>query len=348
MKVPADGGFAMRIVVLGCGHQGGVVASELATDFDVTVADVKPVSLARVAHVERDLSNFATVRDLLSGFDLAVGALPAALGFTAARAAIAARRNYVDLSFYSEDVYSLDTEARQAGITIVPDCGLAPGISNLVVGRAVAFAPRRKVCIEVGGVSEDPAAPYGYVVSWALSDLMDEYTRPARLRRGGKVVALPAFSELEPAFVDGLGPFESFLTDGCRTLLRLDVPDLEEKTLRWPGHVQAVQPLLANGTLHEELRSKCQKGADLVVMKIRVDEEETTLVTHPRAGLSAMARCTALTCAAFVRLLASGFDKRGVVAPEAVGADLKAFSFIMERLRHHEIVLKYEREKRAS
>ena len=327
-----------RILVAGGGRQGRVIAKDLAQDHDVTVADVQQVSVPGVKSVAADLSNSQTLAELMREHDMAVGALPAALGFAAAKAAIAARRNYVDVSFYSEDAYSLEAQAKAAGIAIVPDCGLAPGLSNLLAGRAQAARRRKAIHIQVGGVAQDPARPYGYVISWAPSDLWDEYTRPARFRRNNQVETLPVFSEMETISIDGVGDFEAFLTDGCRTLLSLDVPDVTENTMRWPGHVEAIQALIADATLVEEFKAKCTAGDDLVVFRVQADDEIVTMVDRPRDGLSAMARTTALTCAAFARWMATGnLTATGVVAAEVVGADPQAFRFILEVLARHDI-----------
>jgi saccharopine dehydrogenase-like NADP-dependent oxidoreductase len=327
-----------RILVLGGGKQGRVVAAELAKDHTVAMADLQPTELAGVTTIQADLSDPAVLVELMSQYDLAAGALPAAIGFKAAQAAVSAKRSFVDLSFYPEDAYSLDAAAKEAGITILPDCGLAPGLSNLLAGRAHAAKHRKAIHIQVGGVAEDKTAPYGYAVSWALTDLVDEYTRPARFRRHNAVQTLPACAEQELVNIDGVGEMESFLSDGCRTLLAMDIEEITEKTLRWPGHVEAIQPLVANGNLIEEFQAKCAGRKDLVVFTVDADGEVATMVERAQDGLSAMARTTALTCAAFTRLLASGILKEtGVIAPERVGADPAAYRLILEALQTHDI-----------
>ena len=329
-----------KILVAGGGRQGRVIAADLAIDHEVTVADLQPCDLPGVRSVVADLADAEALAGLMREHDLAVGALPAALGFAAAKAAIAARRNYVDCSFYEEDAYSLDAEAKAAGIAIVPDCGLAPGLSNLVAGRAQTMRKRNEIHIQVGGVAADPQRPYGYVITWSPADLWDEYTRPARFRRENQVQTLPVFSEIETIQIDGVGEMESFLTDGCRTLLTMDVPELTEKTLRWPGHVDAIQPLIAGGGLIDELLAKCTAGDDLVVFRVQADDEVVTMVDRARDGMSAMSRTTALTCAAFARWAATGNLKAtGVVTGEALGVDPQAFRFILEALQRHEIYM---------
>ncbi len=330
-----------RIVVLGGGRQGRVIAADLAGEHAITVADMAPRPLLGVRAHQIDVADGAALTMFLTGFDLAVGALPARLGFAAARAAVRAGRSYVDVAFYAEDARALDAEARAKGVAVLPDCGLAPGLSNLIVGRALAAKPRRRIAIYVGGVAADQGRPYGYVATWSLPDLVDEYTRPARIIQDGKVISVPALTGLETITFAGVGKMEAFFTDGLRTLLSVEgVGEMIEKTVRWPGHLAAVRPLLATGTLAQEIENKCGQGDDLVVMRIDVDGQEVTLVHRAQDGLSAMSRTTALTTAAFARYAVSGkLTARGVVPPEAIGSDPEAYRFILRDLDRHGIRL---------
>lgn len=335
----------MKIAVLGGGQQGRVIAGDLAAALpaaSVTVADVKDPRLAagNARWLEADLSDPAVLVRIVHAHDLAVGALPSRIGFTAMRAAIEARRPMVDVSFSSEDPLSLDAEARAAGIAIVPDCGLAPGLSHLLAGRfAARHGTPRRLVIRVGGVAEDASRPYGYVVTWSLADLVEEYTRPARILRNGAITAAPALSELERVRIEGAGEMEAFLSDGLRTLLFTmpDVRDMEEKTLRWPGHVDAIRPLLAAGRLEREFQEHCvtDPPRDRVVMSVEAEwngtRREATLLDRfdPRTGLTAMARTTALTTATVARLAATGgLAGSGVRPLERVASDERACRFI--------------------
>ncbi len=331
-----------KILVLGGGKQGRVIASDLANHAAVTVADVREVALPNVRFVEADLSDSRTLARLIGEHDLAVGALPSTLGYRAAHAAVEAKRTYVDITFYAEDPSRLHEDARRAGIAILPDCGLAPGISNLVVGRALAQGMPDEIHIKVGGIAQDPLRPYGYLVTWSLDDLVEEYTRPARILRGGRITTVPAFSDLGRIRVEGVGELEAFLTDGLRTLLDCGVREMTEMTLRWPGHAARVRPLLASGKLVEEFRRRCTGEDDLVVFLVDVvrgdRRERVTLVDRAQGGLTAMSRTTALTCAAFARWAAEGgIQETGVVPPEHVGADERAFRFILDALGRHGI-----------
>jgi lysine 6-dehydrogenase len=331
-----------RILILGGGRQGRIIANDLAGDHDVAVADIAAVNLPGVRSIQRDLSRPLELVGTLDGYDVVVGALPARLGFAAAQAAVTAKRHYVDLSFYIEDAAQLHEAAQAAGVAIMPDCGLAPGLSNLIAGRALATRKPKEINIQVGGFAADPKTPYGYVITWSPEDILDEYLRPARIMRDGKVVEVPALSGLEIINIPGVGDVEAFFTDGLRTLLSAVNPPvgvsriktMTEKTLRWPGHVEAVKPLIANRTLVTELTEKCRDGADLVVFRVQVDGDVVTMVEHARDGMSAMARTTALTCAAFARWVAAGkMPFAGVVPPEKLATDDAAYQFILDTLR---------------
>lgn len=331
-----------RIIVLGGGRQGRIIAGDLAGDYDVTLADVASVDLPRVRSLQRDLSRPLKLRRTLHEYDVVVGALPGRLGFAAAQAAVEARRHYVDLSYYIEDAAQLHAAAQAAGVAVMPDCGLAPGLSNLVAGRALATREPEEINIQVGGFAADPKKPYGYVITWSPEDLLDEYRRPARIIRHGKVVEVAALSGLEIINIPGVGDVEAFFTDGLRTLLSEadsaagapHIKNMSEKTMRWPGHVDAVKPLVANGTLLKEFTEKCGDGADLVVFRVQVDGEVVTMVDRGRNGVSAMARTTALTCAAFARWVAAGkMRSAGVVPPERLASDDAAYRFILDTLR---------------
>jgi saccharopine dehydrogenase-like NADP-dependent oxidoreductase len=341
----------MKILVLGGGAQGRVIAADLARsmpDATIRVGDSRAPDLEDLPNLKWLQVDLGTARDIARaayGFDLTVGALPARLGFQAINSAVMTSTPMVDVSFSAEDPSVFDAQARACGTTVIPDCGLAPGLSNLVVGRAIAERGNpEELTIYVGGVSQDRDQPYGYVVSWALSDLLEEYTRPARIIRDGEPITVPVFSGLERIQVDGVGEMEAFYSDGLRSLLRSfpDIRNMGEKTLRWPGHAEAVQPLVASGTFIEEFEKHCvvEDPRDVVAMVVRMrwgdGDLEATLVDRydPASGLTAMARTTACTTAVVAQLVASGaYDRPGVVPLELVGEDKKAYQFILLEMK---------------
>ncbi len=348
---------AKSILVLGGGQQGRVIATDLATRLPaarVTVADLRDPGLAALPNLawrQADGSSIETLVGLMAGHDLVVGALPSRFGFGAMKAAIAARRNLVDVSFCAEDALALGAEARAAGVTIVPDAGLAPGLSNLLAGEACARrGAAQEIVIMVGGVAQDATRPYGYCVTWSLDDLTEEYVRPARIVQGGRKVTVPVFSGMEDVEVEGVGRLVAFYSDGLRSLMDTlpDVPEMGEKTMRWPGHVEAVQPLVAAGRLADELRARCtlDPPEDLVVLLVRArwadGTEETRLVDRydPATRMTAMARTTAFTTAVTAHMLASGIvPPPGVQPLELVAAVPSAYRFIVDGLAAHGVTL---------
>jgi len=356
----------MKILVLGGGAQGRVIADDLAValpEAAVTVLDREPPALPsrpNLRFLAGDAADPEVLARRLHEHDLGVGALPSHLGLGVMRAAIAARRPLVDVSFTPEDPLSLDAEARAAGIPIVPDSGLAPGLSNLVLGESVAArgTPDRATIL-VGGVAQDAAKPYGYVVTWSLDDLMEEYTRPARIVREGRETVVPVFSGLERVTVEGVGEMEAFYSDGLRTLIHTlpSVREMGEKTLRWPGHVEAIRPFLAAGTLREELYRRCTEDPprDLVALVVRVERgqrtEEFTLVDRfdPATGLTAMARTTAFTTSVVAQLAAAGgIGEPGVRPLELVARDGRAFRFVLDAMAARRVhIARRETESRV-
>jgi saccharopine dehydrogenase-like NADP-dependent oxidoreductase len=349
----------MKILVLGGGQQGRVIAVDLAykvTNTHVDVADVREPSLPErnnLRWVEADLADHEALARRIREYDLAVGALPSSLGFGAMRAAIEAGRPMVDVSFCAEDPLTLDAPAKRAGVAIFPDCGLAPGLSHLCVGHAASEGNPDEIVIYVGGVAQDRTRPYGYVVTWSVEDLLEEYTRPARLVREGKLVTLPVFADLDRVQVPGVGEMESFLSDGLRTLISTmpKVRDMSERTLRWPGHVEAVRPLIESGRFLDELRSACiaHPPRDLVAMMTVVRRgvrvQRATLIDRydEATGLTAMSRTTALTTSAVAQWVAGGGGtKPGVHPLEKVGPDQRAFTAITGGLERHGVRVQWD------
>jgi saccharopine dehydrogenase-like NADP-dependent oxidoreductase len=221
----------------------------------------------------------------------------------------------------------------------MPDCGLSPGLSNLVIGR-IGGRPR-DVEIRVGGIAADRRQDY--VITWSVDDLIEEFVRPARIVRGGRRVTVEACSGVELVKVPGAGELEAFYTDGLRTLLdTCPARDMAEKTMRWPGHIARMVALREMGLFEPRRRAlaadvlracyTADPPKDLVVLDVQVDKRRATMVSRWRDGLTAMARTTALTCAVTARLVADGWKGAGVLPLERVGTDAKAYEFMRREL----------------
>lgn len=335
-----------RILVLGgVGRMGSIIAQELTKDYLVTAADLTVPRLATLMNTDvsyrfMDIEDRNSLEDLIGQHDLVIGCLPANLGFRVAFECARMGKNLVDLSYMPEDPFVLDSLAKEKGATIAVDTGLAPGLTNLIAGRVLAkqgYITSGKLM--VGGMAADPGVPYGYRTTWSPKDLLAEYTRPARCIAYRNTLTLPALSSLENILVPGVGTLEAFVTDGLRTLLQLkDTYFLIEKTLRWPGHVEAVSSLIKDGTFISEIEEQCSTGDDLVVLRCEVDGHAFTMVERNKDGLTAMQRTTALTCTAFIRLVAEcGSLPSGILTPEEIGKDEGLYNFIIERLGEFDI-----------
>ncbi|MGQ9506397.1 MAG: saccharopine dehydrogenase family protein [Candidatus Bathycorpusculaceae bacterium] len=248
----------MKALILGCGNIDSVAAQDLAEStvpVEVVVADKSETRVKSVAEkigrknvswIQLDATNQNQLITALKKFDIAMGFLPALFGYRLAEACIVAGKNLVDVSYMQENPLSLNDKATKAGVTIIPDCGLAPSISNILVGHAAEKLDKIKmVHIMVGGLPEKPLKPLGYAITWSPESLIDEYTRKARIVKGGKVVKVEALSGLEEINFPGLGRLEAFYTDGLRNLIDTlgDVEEMWEKTLRYPGHAEKIKLL---------------------------------------------------------------------------------------------------------
>jgi saccharopine dehydrogenase-like NADP-dependent oxidoreductase len=370
----------MRVAVLGGGLVGGVMAKDLGRDseFQVTVADVSATALRRlegvpgITTVRADLSDAGAIRRVVDGHDLVVGAVPGHMGFATLKAVIEAGKSVVDISFFPEDALSLDALARRHGVCAVVDCGVAPGCSNLILGRMETHFDQvdRFVCY-VGGLPAVRTWPWEYKAPFSPSDVLEEYTRPARYVAAGQMVTMPALSEAELVEFPEVGTLEAFNTDGLRSLLvTVKVPFMIEKTMRYPGHIEKIRVLRANGFFGTEpievggvrvkpldvtsrlLFPSWQFGPgeeDLTAMRVIVEGSkegrrlrrgfEMVDRFDRSTGTTSMARTTGFTCTAGVRLVAQGlWERKGVSPPEFIGREPRCYDFIMADLAKRGVV----------
>jgi len=312
-----------------------------------------------------DLSNAEEIYRIIKDVDAAVSALPGKFGKIAWIAAVKAGVDMVDVSYSPDDPMHFHVQANDAGVTIVPDAGVAPGLSNMMAGRAYAQLEEvRELKIYVGGIPENPIPPLGYLVTWSPEDLIEEYVRPARVVKDGNIVEKPAVSELEKVIIPGVGELEAFLTDGLRTMLKTlkGVKLMEEKTLRWPGHAEKIEllktlgyldrkPVDLNGTgippadMTAKLFRERLKGdsKDIVVLRVIASgrsslndmEIEYRMVDRydESTGFSAVARTTAFVATGILKLITEGtIPGPGVIPPEVIGMDENLFSSVAEWL----------------
>jgi saccharopine dehydrogenase-like NADP-dependent oxidoreductase len=256
----------MKVISIGCGNIGSVAAEDLAKSMsciEVVVADkdeakakdiARQIDRSNVSSIQLDATDYNKLTNTLKDFNLAMGFLPGKLGYRLAEACIEARRNLVDVSYMPKNPLTLNHKAKKAEITIIPDCGLAPGISNILVGHAAKKLERvQTVHIMVGGLPEKPIPPLGYIITWSPENLIDEYVRKAKIVKDGKKTEVEALSGLEEVEFPKLGALEAFYTDGLRTLPETikNAKEMWEKTLRYPGHAEKIKLLKALGFFEE-------------------------------------------------------------------------------------------------
>ncbi len=356
-----------KVLVLGGGRIGAAIAKNLSADHEVTLTDLHTGHLSDLGShcqlIAADACDDQVLSELVQPHDLVVGALPSVLGYDRLRALLELQKHVVDISFFAEDALTLDGLAKERGVTALVDFGLAPGISNLYAGHFIdTFDQVDSFACKVGGVPVERVKPFEYKAPFAPLDVVEEYTRPARMRRDGKDITLPAMSEVESLYFKGIGHMEAFNTDGLRSLLKtVNIPTMAEKTVRYNGHAGLIQDLIDGGFFKPEHRENTAKvlleqwqfaenEADLTVMEIsgagvkngQPHQEIYQLIDHydQQNNVSSMARTTGYTCAAGVRLALSHELPQGVIPPEIIGQNSGWFKHIMDELKQHHINIK--------
>lgn len=260
----------MRILVLGAGLQGSACTYDLLKEEDVeavTLADLKPESAAaflpgspKLTKVTADFSDAEAIRALMAGHDIVLSAAPYYLNGALAAAAIDAGCHFSDLGGNTEIVreqIDMSDRAAGAGVTVVPDVGLAPGMVNVLAAEGVRrFDRPRRVRMYVGGLPRHPQPPLDYQVVYSLEGVLDYYTTPSFILEDGETREVEALSELETVEFDDLGELEAFHTAGGASLQPWDMADrvesLSYKTLRYPGHAAIMRAIRGLGLLSED------------------------------------------------------------------------------------------------
>ncbi len=365
----------MTIAVLGAGMVGRAIALDLATDFSVTSFDLSAANLEELSRrnpaihtAGADLADYKNYTDLLQPFDLVVTAVPGFMGFQTLEAVINAGKNVVDISFFPEDVLQLDVLAKEKEVTVITDCGVAPGMSNLILGRYNAEMKVKAFECYVGGLPKERKPPFQYKAPFSPVDVIQEYIRPARLVEQGKIVTKPALSEREMMQFAEVGELEAFNTDGLRSLIFTmnHIPEMKEKTLRYPGHIDLIIALQQAGffdmtPLHindiavspidftsKLLVNEWKLGPEeeeFTVMKVIVIGDKETITYDlldrydPVTITSSMARTTGYTCTAAVHLITDKlFTEKGVFPPELIGHRKDCFDFVLDYLKARNVI----------
>ena len=380
----------MKVAVLGAGMVGRAIAMDLASRHHVTAFDVSNANLEllkkrnpRIETQQADLLDYSSYPKNLSSFDIIVTAVPGFMGYKVLEASLNCAKNIVDISFFPEDVLQLDKLAKEKGVTVITDCGVAPGMSNFIVGRyneEMSEGPHPGIIdsleIYVGGLPKVRKKPFQYKAPFSPADVIEEYTRPARLMENGHIIVRPALSDVEWIHFESLGTLEAFNTDGLRSLLYTmpHIKNQKEKTMRYPGHVDIIVSLKESGFFDEtpidvngpdgyRVKVSPLKVTSQILFnewKLGLEEEELTVMKVKLVGkkdgeskaiewslldfydhetkISSMARTTGYTCTAAVNLLTQNFfNEKGVFPPELVGKHKNCFDFVIDYLKERKV-----------
>ena len=365
----------MKVLVVGSGKVGSEIARDLARSSEVDyviVADAQPKNLKNVKRYEKirtrrlDISQRKQLLDTMRRVDLICGALPGRLGFQLMTYAVYAHRDLVDISYTPENPFRLHGKARDQENIIVPQCGVAPGFTNMCVGDASRrLGTITKVRIFVGGLPQKPSPPLNYRIVFSLEDVINEYSRPARIIEDGEETMVDALSGRGFLNFPGVGRLEYFITDGLGSLPRTfpKVSQMFEYTLRYPGHAEMMNTLRILGFFDREemevdgfsiaprklsialLKNAMSSGRpeDLLALRVEVEGKlgKKPLLSYrildyydPRSKVSAMARTTAYPCTSMALLVGQKkLRSVGVVPPEKIAKDPEHFGFVVSRLR---------------
>lgn len=346
----------MKILVLGAGRMGLGAAFDLVhnspdvesvtvADFDLKKAEdvAAKVGTSRIEAKQIDAGNYDDVIALMRGQDSAISCVNYWYNESLSKAAIETATNFCDLggnNYVVDAQLALDNDAKAAGINIIPDCGLAPGmVSILAMHGAAGFDEIHEIHIRVGGLPQDPQPPLNYQLVFSVEGLINEYIEVARVIRDGKVSEVESMTEIEQLEFDGFPPLEAFQTSGGTSTLPDTflgkIRELDYKTIRYAGHCEKFKTMIDLGLCSSDeilvdyakvtprkvfgellQRHLPADGPDYVLVRLDfvgskdggmkklrydiVDKEDET------TGLSAMMRTTAFPASIIAQMMARG------------------------------------------
>ncbi|NQU85780.1 MAG: saccharopine dehydrogenase NADP-binding domain-containing protein [Mariniphaga sp.] len=368
-----------NIIVLGAGMVGSSMAIDMAKKHSVTVTDLSQDVLDNVKQKcsdltthQLDVTNKTELQQIIKKHDLVINAVPGFLGFETLKSIIEAGMNVIDIAFFPENSLELDALAKKHNVTAIVDCGVAPGMDNVILGF---YNEKMKLtdfeCL-VGGLPKIKKWPFCYKAPFSPIDVIEEYTRPARYVEHGEVVIREPLTDCEYVEFDNVGTLEAFNSDGLRSIIYTmpHIPNMKEKTLRYPGHVEYVRVLKESGFFKEEkvdvngmqvspldftskiLFNEWRLGEteeEITVLRVTLKGEnargqlmEVVYNMHDEycseTQTSSMARTTAYTATAAANLFLDGlFSEKGVFPPELLGKHKACFDYFLKYLEERNI-----------
>jgi saccharopine dehydrogenase-like NADP-dependent oxidoreductase len=371
-----------RVTILGAGMVGRAIAFDLSKNFIVKSVDFDDNKLMKVKQygveiLRSDLNRNENIKSAVADADLVVNALPGFIGFNSLKSIIESRKNVVDIAFYPEDAFDLDELAKENGVTAIVDFGVAPGMSNFILGFHNNTMDIHSFKCYVGGLPKERKYPFQYKAPFSPIDVIEEYTRPARYFEDGKIITKAPMTDPEFLEFDEIGSLEAFNTDGLRSILKtMTIPNMIEKTLRYPGHIDLIKSLRDMGFLSEnkmkingndikiiDFTAKIlfdkwflfENDEEFTVMKIIIegkDKREYKKYTYNLFDktdtvnkISSMARTTGYSCTAALNLLSEGkYINPGINPPEYIANSIENFHFVISYLKERGIKYNLEIE----
>lgn len=366
-----------EITVLGAGLVGKAIAIDLSAYFNVTSADINEQALMDLHHncasvktIRADVTDENDLRRVVEQAEIVVGCLPGFLGFETNLKLLKMKKKVVDISFFPEDLFILDEIAKKFEVPVIVDCGVAPGMGNIILGYHNERMNVTNYKCVVGGLPKTREWPYEYCAVFSPIDVIEEYIRPARYVENGHLVVKEALSDPEHLYFDGIGTLEAWNSDGLRSLIKTmpEIPNMIEKTMRYPGTIEylkvlretgyfSYEPVEINGIMIRPIdltakllfqKWKLKPGQkDITVMRIEIEGVEKgenvkytyELCDEMQDGVISMARTTGYTCCAAVHLIAKEmYTVPGVCPPEYLGIKEESFRFIMKYLSQRNVI----------
>ena len=346
------------ISVIGLGNIGSLIATKLSEGNEVVALDSEKKKLEGLRNVKGIAGSIMESADIIKKSDLVVVALPGQISNFHVKKLLEWGLNVVDVSYSPENPYDLDKLARSNGSLYVPDCGFAPGMSNILAYNLYSKYGVQDIEIIVGGLPEEAKEPFLHSVTWSVEGLIDEYTRKAKILSNYKIMAMDPLDEIGSLILPGFGEFEYFISDGLRTLLStLKIRNLSERTIRIKGHLGKMKVLRdlgyfsddeINGTtarkLSEHMFSRFRTpGRDLCILIVRsADGSKSSMLTaRGNRDHTAMSLLTGLPGVAVSKLIIDGrIEGIGTFPPELISENSENIRYIIRELTESGIEFK--------
>ncbi len=370
-----------KIVVLGAGLVGKAMAIDLQKKYHTIAVDINQDTLKalntdhRIETIHADISDVETLNKIIADCDIVIGSVPGYMGLEMLENVIRAGKNIVDVSFFPEDPFQLDELAKENNVTAIVDCGVAPGMSNIILGYHNAQMNVNKFECYVGGLPENREWPWEYKTVFPPIECIEEYLQPGRFIENGNLIVKEALSEPESIEFPVVGMLEGLNSDGLRSLIKtMDIPNMIEKTLRYPGITEYLRVLRDTGFFsYDEVQVgknlirpfdltaallfpkwKIQSGEpDITAMRLIISGTENSQAKtyiyslldryDSETNTSSMARTTGYTCTAVADLILSDkYNRKGILPPEYIGEVENNFEYVKEYLEARGIIYQLE------